>query len=232
MNRVFAVSFAGIALAVSAFSSAQAGAILSNVNGSVLVNTGTGYRAPAGTKLRIGDRIMIGSKASATIKFDDGCSVPLTSGILTIGGKSPCAVQAQGVEVPASVQNAANGAANAAASSGLSGQAAAKAIAQAAARAASAAGLTGEAAASAVATATASAAASAGIPGVTAATAAAAAASATGVGAGTTVAVGSGAGGLLGSFTVTQAALAGGAVLAIVGTIAVIANNDDDNKSP
>ena len=191
----------GVAVTVAifgcAYGSAQAKAALTDIEGNVLVNSGTGYRVPPTTILKTGDRIMVGSKASATIRFDDGCTVPLSSGLITIGSKSPCAVRAQGVSVPASVAAAANNAAASAAASGLTGQAAAS---------------------------------SADIAGVTAATAAASAAAATGVAAGTTVAVGGAlGGGLLGSFSVTTVALAGGAVAAVAGTVAVIAN---DKASP
>ena len=230
MHRFAISAAAAIAIFGFAHGSAQAKAALADVEGNVLVNSGTGYRVPVTATLNTGDRIMVGSNASATIRFDDGCTVPLSSGLITVGSKSPCAVRAQGVSVPASVTVAANNAAASAAASGLTGQAAASSIASAAAQAASAAGLTGQAAASAVATAAASAASSAGIAGVTAATAAASAAAATGVAAGTTVAVdGALGGGLLGSFSVTTVALAGGAVVAVAGTVAVIAN---DKASP
>jgi hypothetical protein len=54
----------------------QSEAAFADIEGNVLVNSGTGYRVPPTAILKAGDRIMVGSKVAATILFDDGCTVP------------------------------------------------------------------------------------------------------------------------------------------------------------
>jgi hypothetical protein len=106
MKRIIA---AGVALVFGA-TVAQAGAVLEKSSGQVLVNHGAGFVAAAGgVDLPEGSRILVKdagvAKGEASLRFADGCTVPMVSGqVLTITDQSPCAFNAQaevgGLSVP------------------------------------------------------------------------------------------------------------------------------------
>lgn len=90
----------GSGFAVAADSASPA--VLSGVEGSVLVNQGERFVSARGdVALAAGDRVLGMSGASATITWADGCSLPLPAeAMLTVDAVSPCAgVQAEVVEV-------------------------------------------------------------------------------------------------------------------------------------
>lgn len=88
-----------VALGTVVVSSAAVGAELTKVDGGVMVNRGVGdtQAAPA-TSLKAGDRVMVNPGSKATLKFADGCTIPVNPGsVVTIGKTSPCAFKAQGI---------------------------------------------------------------------------------------------------------------------------------------
>jgi len=98
-NKVTGIT-AAAAFSIALVGNAYAGAQLSGATGGVLVNSGTGFQTVAGSHdLKSGDRVMASPDGKATINFADGCSVPLQAGsVVTIGEKSPCSFQAQGMD--------------------------------------------------------------------------------------------------------------------------------------
>ncbi len=87
---------------VAAAADSPAPAVLSGVEGSVLVNQGERFVTVRGdVALSAGDRVLGMSGASATITWADGCSLPLPAeAMLTVDAASPCAgAQAEVVEV-------------------------------------------------------------------------------------------------------------------------------------
>jgi hypothetical protein len=70
-------------------------ATLSGVQGSVMVNPGSGYYLTTGpTNLKPGDVVMLNPGGSAQLTFPDGCIVPLQAGtVITVGATSPCLAQ-------------------------------------------------------------------------------------------------------------------------------------------
>lgn len=72
-------------------------ATISVTQGSVSVNTGNGFRPVTGSAtINPGDRIMIPPNGQATVVFNDGCSVQLsTAQTLIVPQASPCATAGQ-----------------------------------------------------------------------------------------------------------------------------------------
>jgi hypothetical protein len=71
-----------------------AGAVsLSSVQGSVMVNPGTGYYLTISpVELKPGDLVMVNPGSSAQLSFPDGCNSPLVPGsVVAVGSVSPCA---------------------------------------------------------------------------------------------------------------------------------------------
>ncbi len=94
INKICTSALAG-AFSFAFIGSAFAGAELSAIKGQVLVNSGAGYVASSGASyLTPGTRIMVSPNSTAVLKFSDGCSVPLKSGVVTIGSRSPCSFKA------------------------------------------------------------------------------------------------------------------------------------------
>lgn len=86
-----------MAVSVGLTGAAVAGAKLSAVQGSIMVNNGAGFQAVDGiSTLKAGDRVLVNAKSSGQLVFPDGCSVKLRPGLITIGATSPCKVKAQG----------------------------------------------------------------------------------------------------------------------------------------
>lgn len=87
----------GVITLVSAVTSARADALLTPVDGGVLVSSGQGFvRTTKAATLKVGDRAMVAQGNRGKITFPDGCAVDLRPGAVQIVGPvSPCA-QAQG----------------------------------------------------------------------------------------------------------------------------------------
>lgn len=83
-------------LSVAMTTGAMAGAKLSTISGSVMVNKGTGFiPASDNIPLKNGDRLMVGPKSSASLVYTDGCKIRLLPGnVATISGASPCTFKA------------------------------------------------------------------------------------------------------------------------------------------
>lgn len=96
--RAIAIS-AAIALAmVSGVGHAQsdapkASAIVIEMSGSVMVNTGEQFVAvPDGTAVNVGDRVMALDDSGALLRYSDGCDVKVAAGtVVTLNEGSPCA---------------------------------------------------------------------------------------------------------------------------------------------
>ena len=90
-----AIVFAtAIALTSAASASAAApAAVLATSQGQVLVNQGKEFvSAAAGQALVAGDRVMLMEGASASLRFADGCVLPLTqSSLVVVQNLSSCA---------------------------------------------------------------------------------------------------------------------------------------------
>ena len=87
-------TLAGFVLALLLSGQVQA-ATLSGVQGSVMVNPGSGYYLTVGpANLKPGDLVMLNPGGSAQLTFPDGCIVPLQAGtVVTVGATSPCLAQ-------------------------------------------------------------------------------------------------------------------------------------------
>jgi hypothetical protein len=94
-------SVLAVALAVGGIAPASASAVLEQANGTVLANGGNGFADVAsGAALPNGTRVMVkatrNAKNNAVIRFEDGCSIPLSGGqVFTVGEDSPCKFRAQ-----------------------------------------------------------------------------------------------------------------------------------------
>jgi hypothetical protein len=71
----------------------KAGASLSSIEGSVLINKGEEFvEGTSGGTLGPGDRVMAMDGSSALLRFEDGCDVRVDPGtVVTMGEGSPCA---------------------------------------------------------------------------------------------------------------------------------------------
>jgi hypothetical protein len=80
-----------VALNVSAF-----GASVTAIEGSLSVNTGSGFRNLSGTtEVRAGGSVMAGPGARGEILYSDGCRIPVNPGaVSTVAPVSPCALGA------------------------------------------------------------------------------------------------------------------------------------------
>lgn len=74
-------------------SAAPSVATLGRTEGVVLVNQGKQFvSAPAGQLLSAGDRVLVMQGGQASLRFNDGCVLPVASGsLLTVPAKSTCA---------------------------------------------------------------------------------------------------------------------------------------------
>ncbi len=63
------------------------------VRGSILINSGTGYRAIEGTaRLKPGHAAIAAPQALGKLTYEDGCTVDVVPGMIAwIGPRSPCA---------------------------------------------------------------------------------------------------------------------------------------------
>ena len=89
--KTLAFLFASL-LSVTA-SAAPSVATLGRTEGVVLVNQGKQFvSAPAGQLLLAGDRVLVLQGGQASLRFADGCVLPIASGsLLTVPAKSTCA---------------------------------------------------------------------------------------------------------------------------------------------
>lgn len=94
---IYKIATGVFAFLVLSASTSTAETVLSNGKGVVMVNSGVGYRAVSGaTSLKAGDRVMLNSGSSASLRFADGCRVPLQAGqVYTVSKASPCKFRAQ-----------------------------------------------------------------------------------------------------------------------------------------
>ena len=89
-----------MSLAILSAGSAKAETSLRQIDGTVLVNKGLGYKPASGaTPLAPGDRILITGKSSANLNYGRSCSIPVRSGLYTISKTSPCKVKAADLPV-------------------------------------------------------------------------------------------------------------------------------------
>lgn len=59
--------------------------------GGVSVNTGAGFKAVSGpTSVQPGDKVMVAGGSSATITFENGCSITLGEGVKTVPSAPAC----------------------------------------------------------------------------------------------------------------------------------------------
>lgn len=84
------VAFSGIA------SAAENGAVLSRIQGTVLVNQGTTYvTAREGMKLNLGDQLMVMDGGKAVVDYADGCNFKMKdNAVLRITDQSACDIAA------------------------------------------------------------------------------------------------------------------------------------------
>ncbi len=71
---------------------APSSAVLVETNGSVLVNQGKQFvSAKPGQLLTVGDRVMVMDGSNASVRFADGCMLPLAAGsLVTVSAQSTC----------------------------------------------------------------------------------------------------------------------------------------------
>jgi hypothetical protein len=81
------------AASVVALSGSAFAATVTSIEGSVKVNTGSGYHAVSGTaEVKPGGSVMVGPGGKAEIIYSDGCRTPVTSGAVSVVAPvSPCA---------------------------------------------------------------------------------------------------------------------------------------------
>lgn len=81
------------ASSVSASDSTAPEAVLTDIQGSVLVNQGERFvNVHEATALNAGDRVLVMTGSSAGLVWADGCEMPLVAeSMLGIGAESPCA---------------------------------------------------------------------------------------------------------------------------------------------
>ena len=92
-----ALLFAVLAFPQPVFASEPA-ARLVDIEGSVFVDTGEGFK-PVASKVvdvQIGNRIMLTQKGGATLRYSDACSLPLAPLSVTTVGEVGCVVGTQG----------------------------------------------------------------------------------------------------------------------------------------
>ena len=89
--KALAFLLAGLLSATAA--AAPSVATLGRTEGVVLVNQGKQFvSAPAGQLLVAGDRVLVLQGGQASLRFSDGCVLPVASGsLLTVPAKSTCA---------------------------------------------------------------------------------------------------------------------------------------------
>lgn len=77
---------------------------IQDINGSVSVNSGSGYNAVgAQTNVSTGDTVTVGPGGSATIVYADGCRVTVAEGqVVAVQELSPC-VSPQGIDTTTAV---------------------------------------------------------------------------------------------------------------------------------
>ena len=81
------------AASVVALSGSAFAATVASIEGSVKVNTGSGYHAVSGTaEVKPGGSVMVGPGGKAEILYSDGCRTPVTPGAVSVVAPvSPCA---------------------------------------------------------------------------------------------------------------------------------------------
>ncbi len=81
MQKIMIIVGAVIALTLSALGAGAA--TLTNIRGDVKVNTGSGFKAVTkSVTVQIGDRVLVGQDAFASIAYKNGAVLPLKSGQL------------------------------------------------------------------------------------------------------------------------------------------------------
>jgi hypothetical protein len=87
------LKYLATAAAVVALSGSAFAATVTSIEGSLKVNTGSGYRAVSGTaEVNPGGSVMVGPGGKAEIIYSDGCRTPVTSGsVSVVAPVSPCA---------------------------------------------------------------------------------------------------------------------------------------------
>ena len=88
-----ALTFLFAALLSASATAAPSVATLGRTEGVVLVNQGKQFvSTPAGQLLVAGDRVLVMQGGQASLRFTDGCVLPVASGsLLTVPAKSTCA---------------------------------------------------------------------------------------------------------------------------------------------
>jgi hypothetical protein len=81
------------AASVVALSGSAFAATVASIEGSVKVNTGSGYHVVSGTtEVKPGGSVMVGPGGKAEILYSDGCRTPVTPGAVSVVAPvSPCA---------------------------------------------------------------------------------------------------------------------------------------------
>ncbi len=94
MKKFFAVmSLVGMTVASSGAFAAGSMAQLTSTNGKVLVNIGEAFALPTSMMdLKVGDKVLVGDKSSASVSFNAGCTVDIAAGtVYTVASTAPCA---------------------------------------------------------------------------------------------------------------------------------------------
>ncbi len=102
MKRIIAPAATLLAALTAQAWAATPATQLANVNGNVLVETGSGAYAPyqSGTALHEGDRVLITQDASATLQAE-GCAVELAPNSIHTIAAQPCATVNAAAAAPA-----------------------------------------------------------------------------------------------------------------------------------
>ena len=81
------------AASVVALSGSAFAATVTSIEGSLKVNTGSGYHVVSGTaEVKPGGSVMVGPGGKAEILYSDGCRTPVTPGAVSVVAPvSPCA---------------------------------------------------------------------------------------------------------------------------------------------
>ncbi len=81
--------------------SAQA-ATLEGIQGTVLVDKGSGYSNASGPmQLNPGDSVIANPGSAAKVVYGDGCTVPVQPGsVVAVAGQSPCSIETGAVDSP------------------------------------------------------------------------------------------------------------------------------------
>ncbi len=82
-------------------------ATLEGIQGTVLVDHGSGYGIVSGpAELNPGDSVIANPGAAAQVVYGDGCNVPVQPGsVVAVAGQFPCPTEAGAVESPGAVFN-------------------------------------------------------------------------------------------------------------------------------